>query len=46
MSHLVQDLIMACNQSKPIHLGPLTGAEFKLLMSELAIARKGGRHDG
>lgn len=40
MSHLVQDLIMACKQSKPVHLGPLTGAEFKQLMAELAQVRK------
>jgi hypothetical protein len=40
MSHLVEDLIMACNQSKSVHLGPLTGAEFKQLMAELAQVRK------
>ncbi|WP_259346189.1 hypothetical protein [Vibrio parahaemolyticus] len=43
MSHLVKDLIMACHQSKPIHLGPLTGAEFKQLLNELAQARQGGQ---
>ncbi|TCT95235.1 hypothetical protein [Vibrio crassostreae] len=41
MSHLVKDLIRASKQSKSVHLGPLTGAEFKLLMAELALVRKG-----
>lgn len=40
MSHLVKDLITACSQSKPIHIGALTGAEFKQLLAELALVRK------
>ncbi|EOD9490945.1 TPA: hypothetical protein ACVU5S_004608 [Vibrio parahaemolyticus] len=43
MSHLVKDLITACSQSKPIHLGALSGAEFKQLLAELAKVRKGGQ---
>ncbi|EOX4435167.1 TPA: hypothetical protein ACMDN8_004526 [Vibrio parahaemolyticus] len=43
MSHLVKDLITACSQSKQIHLGPLSGADFKQLLAELAIARREGQ---
>lgn len=40
MSHLVQDLIRAHQENKPIHLGPLTGFEFKALLNELSSVRK------
>lgn len=40
MSHLVKDLIKATQENKPIHLGPLSGLEFKALLNELALVRK------
>lgn len=43
MSHLVQDLIKAHTENKPIHLGPLSGSDFKALLNELAAARRGGK---
>ena len=41
MSHLVLDLIKAHTEKKSIHLGPLTGVEFKTLLDELALIRGG-----
>ncbi|ODS09727.1 hypothetical protein [Vibrio scophthalmi] len=40
MSHLVKDLIKAHQENKPIHLGPLSGSDFKALINELAAVRK------
>ncbi|WP_277871995.1 hypothetical protein [Enterovibrio norvegicus] len=38
MSHLVNDLIKAHAAGKSIHLGPLSGSELRLLLSELRAA--------
>ena len=45
MSHLTQNLIKAYQQSKPVHLRALTGTEFKKLIHELSLARKGESYD-
>ncbi|EOW9411409.1 hypothetical protein [Vibrio vulnificus] len=41
MSHLVQELIKAHKENKPIHIGPLSGFDFKALINELAALRHG-----
>ncbi|HCH0939528.1 TPA: hypothetical protein NKP23_004570 [Vibrio parahaemolyticus] len=44
MSHLVQDLIRAHAENKSIHLGALSGADFKALMAELALVKEEVNH--
>lgn len=43
MSYLVQELIKAHTEKKPIHLGPLKGSAFKALLNELAVVRQRGK---